>query len=1144
LEEYQMSQRFSRVGATGALVFALAAGAYGQTTTTGAITGTVLDAGGAAISGATVTIRDNSTNAEKKAMADGRGFFNILQLQPGQYALTITAPGFANYEVDAVEVQVGQSTALHPSLAVASAGTQTVQVSGAAPLINTTGPDFSTNLGRKEIESLPINGRRWSDLTLLTPGVVADSSGFGLLSIRGISPLLNNVEIDGADDNQAFFSEERGRTREGYSTPQVAIQEFQVNTGVYSTEYGRALGGVINSVTKSGGNQLHGELYFYDRDNDWGAENPYTKVTTFDAATNAQTTTQFKPKDWRKQFGFGVGGPIIKDKLFWFYTFDGFRRNFPAIGVASNPKTFFTAPDAVITDTDASGAPITCAEILSTTGKTQPANAVDAQACALQARLGLPTYGAAVTLYNTDLAAVSGELGEVPRYGHQDINLPKLDWQVNDRNHVSFLYNRLRWDSPAGVQTNSTATYSTAGFGKDFVKVDYGLARLETVVTGNIANELRFQYGRELNDETAQTPTPYAQQFVNGTSYEGLPPQISLQSSSGFTDGTPYYSFRPSYPDERKWQAADTMSWVRGQHSYKFGGDVVHNYDQINSLSLAADSPNGEYTYTYLGNFFADLAQPSGTCGSSASEYNVGALPCYSSFGQNFGQDKFALATTDYGFFFQDFWKATQRLSLDYGIRYDYESVPGPYKNLIQATGSYTPLPQFSNKPDDKNNAGPRIGFAYDAFGTGKTVLRGGVGLYYGRMINATLLTAYSDTGSPLSQYSVSFTNSQGGPAFPGIQTASFTPSALAASNVEYFDKNFQNPSALEYDLTVQQQFGAGTVFSLSYLATQSRELPNFINENLINTPAPDNNAANGGGYTTVNYTVTGNGGAAATGNHCGPLACNSTYTAKVYNGYVNPSYQAITRIASNINASYNALVFQIQNNSSKYVNFNASYTWSHSLDDNQNESTQASINTMNDPYAPVSSEYGNSAFNVPNRFVGYALLKYPDFYSQGVRHLLLDGWNVNPLVQIQNGLPYSLSTSGYPSGVAKSTGWNGAGGSPAFLPIVGRNTDTLRRDEVMDIRAQKNVQLHDRYSLQLIGECFNVFNHENYTAVNSTGYTFGSASTGVGTKGYTGPQTYSTELQYQPTFGTYTNANSNYAYSPREVQVAVRLQF
>ncbi|WP_158615386.1 carboxypeptidase-like regulatory domain-containing protein [Acidipila sp. EB88] len=329
-----------RTRVTAALVLSLAAvpGAFSQTTTTGAITGTVQDASGAIAGSAQVTVRNNQTNAEITVAADSNGVFDAAQLQPGLYTVSIQAPGFATYQATGVEVAVGQSTTIRPMLAVASAGTQTVTVSGATPLINTETPDFATNLSQQAIENLPINGRRWSDLTLLTPGVVADSNGFGLLSVRGQSPLLNNVEIDGADDNQAFFSEERGRTREGYSTPQVAIQEFQVNSGVYSTEYGRATGAVINSVTKSGGNQLHGELYFFDRDNDWGAKNPFTKLTTFNPGTGSTTTIQYKPKDWRKQWGFGVGGALIKDRLFWFYTYDGFRRNFPGWACHRAPR--------------------------------------------------------------------------------------------------------------------------------------------------------------------------------------------------------------------------------------------------------------------------------------------------------------------------------------------------------------------------------------------------------------------------------------------------------------------------------------------------------------------------------------------------------------------------------------------------------------------------------------------------------------------------------------------------------------------------------------------------------------------------------------------------------------------------------------
>ena len=1109
--------------------------AHAQGTTQGAIAGTVLDSSGSAVANASVNIHNNGTNAETTVTADQSGFFKAPLLTPGLYNVTVTASGFSDLHLNSVVVEVGQQTTLQPQMSVGSVA-NTVTVSAAAPLINTESADFASNLSLQTINSLPINGRRWSDLTLLTPGVVSDANGFGLLSIRGISPLLNNVQIDGADDNQAFFSEERGRTREGYSTPQVAVQEFQVNTGVYSAEYGRALGGVINSVTKSGTNQIHGQLYFYDRDNDWGAKNPFTKLTTFDPSTDTTSTIQYKPKDWRKQWGFGVGGPLIKDKLFWFYSYDGYRRNFPGTAVASNPGAFFQAPAATDQGFD-------CNTIISSQGKTGvPSSAdgpVDTQVCVLQARLKLSSYAAAASLYNTDLGAITTNLGAVHRTGDQTINMPKIDWQINSRNHVSFIFNRLRWDSPGGVQTQATNTYGIDGFGNDFVKLDYGLAKLDTMITSSIANEVRYQYGRELNDETAQPLSAYDAQFVNSSLF---PPTISLQSTNGFSSGTQYYSFRPAFPDERKWQVADTLSWVRGQHAFKFGGDVVHNYDFINTLGLAASTPNGSFSYTYLGNFFADLAQPSGTCGASASEFNTGTLPCYSTFSQNFGQATFSLNTVDYGFFAQDDWKILPRLTVNLGLRWDYQSIPGPYTNLQQPVGSYLPIPQMLQHPSDKNNFGPRAGFAYDVFGKGTTVLRGGFGMYYGRIVNDVIMTAYSSTGSPNAQFSASFRNNQNGPLFPQILPTNYTPTTLAAASVEYLDNHLQNPMAMEYDMTLQQQFGAQTVFSLSYLGTQSRELTNFVNTNLINTAAPNNNTNNCSnsfdcGFTTVNYVIQ-----AANNGSCGPLTCGSTYAAKVYNGYTNPAFAAITDVVSNVNASYNALVAEVKNQSSRFVTFDANYTWSHSLDFNQNESTQASTNQPLDPNASLSSQYGNSSFNVPNRFVGYAFIKYPNYF-QGWQHYLLDGWGLNPLVQLQNGLPYSALTSSFPNGTSPSSGWNGAGGT-AFLPVLGRNTLTYRRSEVLDMRAEKDLTFHEKYNLELIAECFNVFNHENVTSVNTTGYTFGSSTPGNSAKGYTGEQTYTTPLTYNPSFGTATNVNSNYAYSPRQVQVAIRLEF
>ena len=253
--------------------------AFAQSTTDGAIGGTVYDQHDAVVAGASVVVRNNGTNAEYKQTTNDSGYFRVIGLTPATYSVTIAAPGFSGYEAKDVTVTVGRVTEISPKMGVAGT-TEKVVVTGEAPEVNTTSPDFAPSLNEVAIQNLPINGGRWSNFVLLTPGVNNNLSGFGLVSFRGISSLLNNNTVDGADNNQAFFSEERGRTRAGYSSPKIAVQEFQVNTSNYSAEYGRAAGGVVNTVTKSGSNQFHGDAYFYDRDSAWFAINPFTTLTT------------------------------------------------------------------------------------------------------------------------------------------------------------------------------------------------------------------------------------------------------------------------------------------------------------------------------------------------------------------------------------------------------------------------------------------------------------------------------------------------------------------------------------------------------------------------------------------------------------------------------------------------------------------------------------------------------------------------------------------------------------------------------------------------------------------------------------------------------------------------------------------------
>jgi hypothetical protein len=1121
------------VGAAACVVTALA---LGQSSTQGAIGGTVLDSSSAAVPKASVTIHNLGTNQDIKVMSDGSGVFNAPLVEPGTYSVTVTAGGFAEYKANSVTVQVGQMTSLKPVLGAAGA-TETVQVTSETPILNLDSPDFSSNINKRALEDIPINNRRWSSLALLTPGVTVDSSGFGLISVRGISTILNNIEIEGADDNQAYFSEERGRTREAYSTSAAAVREFAVNSGVYPAEYGRAAGGVVNSVTKSGTNNIHGEAYFYDRESKWNAFNDQSTITTLNPATNTNVTTPLKPKDIRKIYGFTVGGPIVKDKLFFLYTYDQHSRIFPLSAVPSNPSAFYSLPDTTLP----TGASCNLATgYLS--GAPTGTNTLDGQTCTLAARLGLTSYAAGATAYSSGISALNSDLGLIPRTGYQEINTPKLDYQLNSKEHVSFLYHRLRWDSPGGVQTNATGTYSLDATGTDFVKLDYGVAKLTSLVRNNISNELLYQYGRELNDEGQY---PFSQYTKNNLiAADGHVPYISLDSGTGFNVGSPYYSYRPAYPDERKWQIGDTLYYQLGNNSFKFGTDTVHNYDLTNQSQYY----EGLYTYSNnIANYLADLASKGvghGVCDSaqqiaaSATASAVGSYPCYTNYMQEFGPTTFDFSTLDYGFFGQDNWKILPRLTLELGVRYDYETIPGAVASLTAQTGSYVPFSGINNNPSDKNNFGPRVGFSWDVFGNGRTALRGGYGLYYGRITNGNLGTARATTGSPLAQTSSTVKASNGiaaEPLFPNV----FTPAQLSTSalpSAYLLAKNLQNPQVHEMDLQIQQQLGKGTAVQVAYLGALARELPNFLNVNLDPTTEQ-----------TVNITVVDTTGKSPLAN--GTVIPVPTFTKYGNVGLLGPSavnFQSVIEYLSNVNSSYNALSAEIQNRSVKSVQFDLNYTWAHALDFSQNTSTAGGSNSWYDPYGNARANYGNSSLNVPNRLVGYVLYNLPEVPTHSALKYLTNGWSINDSFQTQTTLPFSATVSGtnstsvknttYPTGSpsAIAADWNG-NGSVSYIPQLGHNNRTSRKIVVDDVRVEKQFKITERYNLQIFLQAFNVANHQNVSSVFSTAYKL-AGTAGVPLAG---------TATYQSNFGTVnTTNNSGFAYTPRQLELSARFAF
>ena len=558
------------------VVFLPTSPAIAQTTLSGAVAGTALDAQRAAIANAQITLQSAATGELFTTRTGPNGAYRIVELTPGSYSLTAASPGFADVHLLRVTVEVGRTTEIEIPFAVAPAR-ETVVVRDEAPAVNTTQSAFATNISDAAIESLPSNNRRWSDFALLTPTATLDGD-YGLISFRGISGLMNNSTVDGADNNQAFFSEERGRTRISYVISQAAVQEFQVNTSNFSSQYGRAAGSVVNALTRSGTNDFHGSAFYYMRDNALGAANPFTVVPVQNPSTGAWATEPVKPLDRRQQFGGTFGGPILHDKLFFFTTFDAQRRDFPAVAAAENPTTLFAPPCVIPSHYGAlSGANRALVQQCYTDDSSRD------EIYALTRPFGISDTAAIAGFYN-GLNYLESLLGTVPRSANHQIGLAKLDYHLNPRNTVSLLYNRQRFASPGGTETDAVSDIGSSSFGFDGVKTDTLIARLTSTLGHSFYNELRYSWSRDFEFHLPQTYVP-----GEPANPGGLAPSVAvLAGSSGFTFGTPTTQPRLALPDEFRNQLADTISWVHRRHIFKFGFDANRVVDQMNNLYAQA----------------------------------------------------------------------------------------------------------------------------------------------------------------------------------------------------------------------------------------------------------------------------------------------------------------------------------------------------------------------------------------------------------------------------------------------------------------------------------------------------------------------------------------------------------------------------
>jgi len=1086
--------------------------------TTGGLGGTIFDPAHAVLPNAHFFLTDETTGAVLVAVSDHAGNYRFVDLAPGYYGLSADAPGFALFTAPHILVELGRQTRLDVRLRLASANAIVQVATTVAPFVKTGTPGFSTNFTSTELLNLPTDTRRWSSFALLSPGVVSDQSGLGLLSFRGVSVLLNNNTVDGADNNQAFFAEERGGVHAPYSISNGAVEQFQVNTSNYSAAYGRSAGGVINTVTKSGGNALHGEAFFFDRNNVLAATNPFSTLTTT-IPTGGFATNPTNPVGDRQQMGFALGGPIKKDRLFWFYSFDYMRKNDPAISRTGSPQAIFAQPLAAIPAGNYLGFPISCTNLPPYNSSSFYSSVFQFEAtqgaCEVYDRLDMQNYSAGNAQYQKGLQMVLTLSGLVPRTGDQTLNFSKLDWQINDRNRASIEYNRMGWSSFNGVQSQSNAQYGLNSFGNDAESVNWAIARLTSFLTEDIANEIRFQYGQELDAETS--PTPTGAEVPLAANAFGYAPEMRIaggSSGEGMVLGNPAKLPRPAYPSENRLQVTDSLSWVRGNHVFKFGVDWDYNHDMLDNIYGGV----GAYTYTSFGNFIADYYHAvSGLGPPPPSTY----VDTYAGFSQSFGPPAFYLVTQDISGFANDEWHLHPRLTLTLGIRYDYERVP-------QAFLANPQLPQTYNSPDDRNNLGPRVGLAWDPFGKGHTVIRAGTGVFYGRIINGTLFSVLTGSGSPQSQrtYRYSSPTIFGAPQFPNVGTSAPTGGAIASlPSAHFFAPGYQAPESVQGDLMLEQQIGANISFSISYLTSLGYDLPNFIDTNIDNATVG-----------LLRYTIDIPGPPLGKPS---PLPQGAIYTTPLYTS-IRPNYlySNITEMLSNVSSNYNAGVFQIQHRTWRGLAYGMNYTFAHALDYDQNEMLYKSPTNILEANN-MRLNYGNSDTDVRQRLVFHGTW-WPLWHRKGLLGKLVNDYSFSPVVAWQTGLPYTLGVGGNAPGGA-FFGINGSGG-PSRLNIFERNSYRFPATQTTSLRVSKNISFGNRTSLEMMAEAYNLTNHTNITAVDTLGYTACSTPMMQGCPAQS--TTAHPYLEFNPTYGMATNANSNSNYTPRQIQLAVRLKF
>jgi Carboxypeptidase regulatory-like domain/TonB dependent receptor len=1027
----------------------------------GTILGTVTDPQGAVVAGAEVTVRNVDTGLERNSQTSADGSYAIPELPIGTYTVTVSQSGFQTSVTSGLSVNVASEKRVDVALKTGTAS-DTVSVSAESlPQVETTTDTLGTTFTAEQAKDLPLNGRDFQKMIFLTPGVagspdqITDSPGsYGIFSMNGARGRSNNFLLDGTDMNDGYRNDPAINEAGVFGTPATilpvdAIQETQISSN-FMPEYGRNAGAAVNIVTKSGTNILHGSAIEYFRN------------SALDARNYFNPSTQPKAQFHNNQFGGSLGGPIVKDKTFFYLNYEGQRERVGVVTLAHVPTG--SAAD----------------------GSLAPSDATNPVIQQLIARHPWPAPNLTSGSFNASVIS--------PSYNRVDSMIAKIDQNLNSHNLLTGRY--FFGDSSQAFPLALTASGGQLPGFNTFTPTRVQLVSLSHVwtISGTKVNELRYGWNRFAEDFVSQDssfqPSSIGLNVGTGLADAGLPIiLVSGFSQLGATSGDPRGRVDTNN------QLIDNFSWKANRHDIKFGAEyrrttIEQYFDKYFRGKLS----------------FADLASfESGTPSQS-----FGASFQYS------GNTRRHTAENNYGFYIQDTYRATSRLTLNYGLRWDYFGVVSEKNNLFSnattanpATGAFV-LTQVGQpglsrlyEPDYKNFS-PRVSLAWDATGQGKTVLRAGWGLFYDAFPQDLFLghlpyppffdpgPAYNPVGP---QQIIPAANT--GPIVAGQPVFSASGCSNVECDIFTVDRHIHTPYMENYNVNLQQQLANKVVLQVSYVGSQGHHLFQFVD---VNQPSQATITASDLANGVISYGVPR------------PFAFQAPYY---------PFY--IMREQSTAKSNYNALQSSLRVNQWRGITSIVNYTWSHSQDTASDG--EDFVPNAAQPYDSTrpNLEYGNSNFDIRNRFTWIFGYELPKEGSSRLRN----GWGFTSTLTLQTGQPFQmnynfesdfsgagegidrpdvvgpivyhknnpanfidLSSFAIPCAILPGLTNSTISGSASDCVPGTRHFGNERRNSLIgpsyknwDLAIYKDTALTERLSMQLRAEFFNIVNHPNFAS-------------------------------------------------------------